>query len=75
MKEPYLFDIKWVMKELKSKEAGPTEPSACTKTCPFTRTEKWWHRSLEAGSPPIPDCCVWALDQQQRLTEDFAACI
>ncbi len=45
-------------------------------TCHLTLTEKWWLDSMEAGSPPMPVLvCVWALNQQQRLTEDFAACI
>ena len=73
---PYLFDIKGVMKDQNSKEVRPTEQSVCQINFPFHPDRKVVARfdggrlSSDAGL-----VCVWALDQQQRLTENFAACI
>ncbi len=64
------------MKKLKSKEARPSDASVCPINFPFHPDRKVVARfdggrlSSDAGL-----VCVWALDQQQRLTEDFAACI
>ncbi len=64
------------MKTLKSKAVRPTDSSVCPINLPFHPDGKVVARfdggrlSSDAGL-----VCVWALDQQQRLTEDFAACI
>ena len=45
-------------------------------TCHLTLTEKWWLDSMEAGSPPMPGCCVctpWIT--QHGLTAGFASCL
>ena len=55
---PYLFDIKWVMKQLQTKKVRPSDASVCQINLPSHLTEKWWLDSMEAGSPPMPGCCV-----------------
>ncbi|MEC4679280.1 MAG: transposase, partial [Nitrospirota bacterium] len=73
---PYLFDIKEVMKELHTKKVRPSDASVCPINLPSHPDRKVVARfdggrlSSDAGL-----VCVWALNQQQRLTEDFAACI
>ncbi|MCH6570465.1 MAG: IS1380 family transposase, partial [Acidobacteria bacterium] len=64
------------MKKLNNKEARPSDASVCPINLPSHPDRKVVARfdggrlSSDAGL-----VCVWALDQQQRLTEDFAACI
>ncbi len=64
------------MQKLNDKEARPTEQSVCPINLPSHPDRKVVARfdggrlSSDAGL-----VSVWALDQQQRLTADFAACI
>ena len=73
---PYLFDIKWVMKQLQTKKVRPSDASVCQINLPSHPDRKVVARfdggrlSSDAGL-----LCLYALDQQQRLTEDFAGCI
>ena len=73
---PYLFDIKGVMQKPNNKEVRPSDASVCQINLPSHPDRKVVARfdggrlSSDAGL-----VSVWALDQQQRLTADFAACI
>ena len=73
---PYLFDIKGVIRQLQTKEVQPSDASVCQINLPSHPDRKVVARfdggrlSSDAGL-----VSVWALDQQQRLTADFAACI
>ena len=64
------------MKQTQTKEARPSEASVCPINLPSHPDRKVVARfdggrlSSDAGL-----VSVWALDQQQRLTADFAACI
>ncbi len=73
---PYLFDIKWVMQYHNNKDVRPTEPSVCPINLPFHPDRKVVAR-FDGGrlSSDADLVCVWSLDQQQGLTEDFAVCI
>jgi len=63
------------MQNPKSKEVRPTEQAVCQINLPFHPDRKVLARfdggrlSSDAGLVSI-----WALDQQQHLTEKFAAC-
>ena len=48
---PYLFDIKWLC-------LRPSDASLCQINLPSHPDRKWWLDSMEAGSPPMPGCCV-----------------
>ena len=73
---PHLFDIKGVMQKPNNKEVRPSDASVCQINLPSHPDRKVVARfdggrlSSDAGL-----VSVWALDQQQRLTADFAACI
>ena len=73
---PYLFDIKGVMQKPNNKEVRPSDASVCQINLPSHPDRKVVARfdggrlSSDAGL-----VSVWALDQQQRLTADFAAYI
>ena len=64
------------MKQIQTKEARPSDASVCQINLPSHPDRKVVARfdggrlSSDAGL-----VSVWALDQQQRLTADFAACI
>ena len=73
---PHLFDIKGVMQKPNNKEVRPSDASVCQINLPSHPDRKVVAR-LDGGrlSSDAGLVSVWALDQQQRLTADFAACI